>query len=632
MACEDSVVESIIVSDINNNLITLNNGDTLLARTNNVEDEVLRISTATGALDISLMPGAGIATDADTEYPYGISYNGSTVTWTRIISKDAGNSIDLGTDGGAFLSLTPAVIGNLFKVSGGTDGTTITSGPHNVGLTDRLHFWSDETISVKTFINDPVVEVKLEAAISLAVDNLLTRDGGGLYVPPVPDVTTGFTQLSTGIHRYTNEALTAYDLNLNASALPAIDTEGVLGAKGGATFIQSLLDYAIGEILDPAVGVLSYNLNANRLTYTNEIGVSNNIDLSSASTTYINTSSNSVISMGISGTGGVNNPYLLSSTFTGRLNDLVDVSITPGMIQTNNVLTWTGSRYDLMPVPTGPVTPDNYLKDVKFITNGTDEASLQFVGVGPFAANMVVPMNEVMNSGPGHYISQIALGGAGLDELVFTTVGAGYVLPNLPLSTLTGGLYSFYLGSGIASNEEITSGKIIKINGDALNILQANLLASGGGNFQIDLELGPGNGAIADNAVLKWDTSGSGAAYWGDPVPNSLPVKEHFSITEFGRTASVTTGNGEIFFVVPAYMSGKYLTNFKVTVIGAPATLLEGDLNVGGTDYEFTIAGGSFRSNNTVNVLLTEDMIIYVKVSTPDGAVGLNVVGTVSVS
>lgn len=632
MACEDSVIESIIVSDINNNLITLNNGDTLLARTNNVADEVLRISTATGALDISLMPGAGIATDADTDKPYGIFYDGSTVTWTPIISSDAGNSIDVGTDGGVFLSLTPAVIGNIFKVSGGTAVGTITSGAFDVGLTDRLHFWGNETIKVTTNFLDPVADIKLEAVISPAGDNLLTADGSGLYVPPVSDIITGFTQPSTGIHRYTNEALTGYDLNLNASALPAIDTEGVLGAEGGATFIQSLLDYAIGEILNPAVGVLSYNLGANRLTYTNEIGVSNNIDLSSASTTYINTSSNSVISMGISGTGGVGNPYTLSSTFTGRLNDLVDVSITPSMIQANNVLTWTGSRYDLMPVPTGPATIDNYVRDIKFLTNGTDEASLQFVGVGPFAANMVVPMNEVMNSGPGNYISLIELGGAGLDELVFTTVGAGYTLPNLPLSALTGGLYSFNLGSGVASDEVIASGKTVKINGDPLNILRANLLASGSGNFQIDLELGPGLGAIADNAVLKWDTSGSGTAYWGDPVPDLSPVKEHFSITEFGRTASVQTGDGEIFFVVPAYMSGKYLTNFKVTVIGAPTTLLEGDLNVGGTDYPFTIAGGSLRSNNIVNVLLAEDMVIYVKVSAPDSAVGLNVVGTVLVS
>lgn len=621
MACEDSVTESIIVSDINNNLITLNNGDTLLARTNNVEDEVLRISTATGALDISLMPGAGIATDATTDKPYGIFYNGSTVTWTPIISSDAGNSIDVGTDGGAFLSLTPAVIGDIFEVSGGTASQTITTGPFGIGFTDRLHFWSNETISVKTLFTDSIVQIKMEAAISLAGDNLLTTDGSGLYVPPVADVVTTFTNPSPGLYRYTNEVGAVAQLNLNASSLIAVDTNNILGGGAGAsTFVQDLLDVISTASLTDTLTSLSYKSSINRLTYTDEYGANTIIDLTSGSATEIQGTNSSVMQTKVTGVGSIVNPYTIETIFKGKMNDLLDVGISAYV--TGHYIKWTGTKFDLAALPATPASSNSYIRDVKLVSN-----ALVFVegGAGD-AFSGSVDLSPLIPSGSDSHISLVQLVGT---DLVFTGVGLGFNA-SVDVSSLVSGGYTWNLRDKAGTSAAVANADVVTIT-SATDLLVTSLSATvGPTGWAMNIGIS-GAGADAVNDTLRWDT-GSSQPYWGPAGPTTTPT-EHFSITEFGRTETLTIKGGEVFFVVPAYMSGKELTAFKVTVITASVgSAVTGFLWVNGVSYAFSIpAASTFVNVSGLAVSLSENDVIYIETTAvgATAAIGLNVVGTV---
>jgi hypothetical protein len=345
MACEDSVIESIIVSDINNNLITLNNGDTLLARTNNVADLVLSISTASGALDITIAPQGVLSPLATPTAPYAILYNGTNVIWNKLISTDANNTLVTGTDGGLFVSIAGLSLDPILQLSSGPDASTVDDGPFDIDYTDRLHFWSDGSIAFDVNAAAGVATVQATVELSGAVGNIITQTGSGLYAA-ASETTTTFTNPSPGVYRYTNEIGAVAQLNLNASSLIAIDTNDILGGGAGAsTFVQSLLDALSTASLTETLTSLGYNSSINRLTYTDENGSNTVIDLTSGSSTEIQGTNASVIQTKVTGVGSVPNPYTIEAIFKGKMNDLLDVGITSYI--PNYYLKWTGTKFDL---------------------------------------------------------------------------------------------------------------------------------------------------------------------------------------------------------------------------------------------------------------------------------------------
>jgi len=622
--CGSSILESIVVSDINNNLITLTQGDKLTVKTNNLGDEILKISTAgANLLAVTLMPGAGVATDASTADPYAILYDGTTSTWTRLISEDAGNKLVVGTDGGLFTSLGAADIGTIFKISSGDDGVTVAEGPFNVELTDRLHYYSDGSLDFITDFSAGVGKIQGKAVLSSTSGNQLTLDGTGLFVPQTSNVITTLAY-TNGIVTYTNEAATVFNLNINASNLRIADTHDILlSGIGAITNIQALFDQLVTLSGSETLTTLGYNSTTNKLSYLDELGAITSITLNTGQTSILGTNT-PVMQMDVSGTGSALNPYILTPIFKGRFPDLLDVNISQQNI--GDIVYWTGSSYDLKTPSTTSANTNSYIRSVilegavlKFEEGGDGDAWSGDINFQPL-------ISSIGNS----FVQTVALVGT---DLTFTGIGSAYNA-SVPLASLIGGGYTFSTKDKQGTITAITNAEVLGIipSISTTDLIKTTTVVTGSGH---DIEIAIiGTGASSGFTTMRWDMAAQ-KAYWGSSETDPV-VKESFSITEFARNADLEALiNGKIFFVVPQYMAGKAIKRYKVTVPTAhTGSALTGDLRVDGVSVNsFSIADGvSTKNVSGLNIILVEDQLIDVvltAVGTTTPGTGMNVVVTI---
>ena len=320
--------------------------------------------SGTDKLNINLLP-IGVVTTAQA--PYGILYDGATAFWNKLVSEDSGNKIVVGTDGGLFLSVAAATMPTLFQISSGIAHNTIgfEEGPYDVELSDRIHFYSDPSINFTAGVQSGILGLEGKVVLSENAGNQITLEADGLFVPVSTNVSTGFTNPTTGIYTYTNEILETYDLNFNASALPAIDTNDILsGGPGELTDLQTLLD-----TLSVLVGVvpltsLGYVQALNKLIYTDTAGTTTEINLSNGASTSLVGANNATIETKVTGLGTILNPYTIEAILKARFNDLTDVSISAYTV--GKYVGWTGSNFDLLDLPANPASSNSYIREVKF--------------------------------------------------------------------------------------------------------------------------------------------------------------------------------------------------------------------------------------------------------------------------
>jgi hypothetical protein len=276
----------------------------------------------------------------------------------------------------------------------------------------------------------------------------------------------------------------------------------------------------------------------------------------------------------------------------------------------------------LAALPAAPASSNSYIRDIKLVSN-----SLVFVegGAGD-AFSGSVDLSPLIPSGSDSHVSLVQLVGT---DLVFTGVGLGFNA-SVDVSSLVSGGYTWSIRDKATTSAVVSNADVITITSATDLILTTYSATVGPTGHAISVDIS-GAGADSVNDTFRWDT-GSSQPYWGPAGPTATPT-EHFSITEFGRTETLTIKDGEVFFVVPAYMTGKELTAFKVTVITASVgSDVTGFLWVDGVSYAFTIpAASTFVNVSGLAVGLSENDIIYVETTAvgATAAIGLNVVGTV---
>jgi hypothetical protein len=435
-----------------------------------------------------------------------------------------------------FVDLTATELNPLVNVGNGTN-------EFELSIQGDLDFFSAD--GVLTFTGDVGnnagdVDITVGVEISNTAGNILVIDGGGLFVPTVADVTTGFSY-SLGVYTYTDEAAATYNIDVNATNLRALDNQDILGGGAGAlSDVQTLLD----ELANTLTGIdvltsIEYNDITNELTYTDELGADTILilDGTSGGATDIQGVNNSSITTNITGTGTTVDPFLIEGLFTAGLGDLSDVSL--GTPSIGHVLTWTGSAYvpqSLSVTDTNAYTHDVSLSGniLRFTSGGTP--GLNFNGTVDLSTITPVSVTD-------SYVSGVVLNGTTLE---FTGVSSAFN-SDVPLASLVSGGYGFSIEDKDALSAAVIDTDILKITSS--NDLISTKLTSAGSptTHTITLLIDAGS----DGQVLTWDGPGADVVW---QTPATAGTMSSFDIV--GDTGSETVINAESIQFTGAVGSG----------------------------------------------------------------------------
>ena len=483
-----------IARDVSNNSTQINNADALRFLTRSV-DNTTSVAVTPGVVTFGHDVTGVTASPTATFSPV---YNGTSVDWVPKLSTDADNDITLGTDGGLFLDMSSSYPSPLFTVS---RGTTIDPGAatatFNTDVGEGVHFYSDGSIELTLTDNAAGPVMQVSADISSTAGNQLTLDGNGLFVPASSETITSWSVLN-GVYTNTLEDASTYDIDTNANALRAVDTNDILGGGPGAiSDVQTLLDAIEAQASSPeTLTTISYDSVNNRITYVDEAAGSTVMNLNS-STISISGTTTPTISTSVSGTGTSGDPFLVTSVLRANLADLQDV--TSAAPASGEALVWNGSQW----APTAVVTGSTGYRFISNVSLSGNSLVFSANAPGPFTGS--VDLTPIIPSYTDSYVSNVSLSGT---DLVFLGTGSSYV-GSVDLSTAFSAATGFTARDKALNTDAVADGATWTVS-SAETVLTTDVTTPGSLFINFDIATG------SANDVLRINGAGTGVE-WGTP-------------------------------------------------------------------------------------------------------------------